>query len=218
MKLSLRSLLYEVVFEEKCPICGNKSQWKISPFCVTCWGKINPLENSRITAGQFHHDFWKYVDTLSCLSYYEGVLKEAIHVFKYLGVTRVGKELGKLLSNIEPPNIEVLIPVPLHLTKLKKREFNQSAIIAKELSKAWKIPIDLDSLVKIRNTSDQASLNEKERKVNIKDAFYLAKPLKFKMIGIVDDVVTTGATLSECGKILKRGGAEEVHAITLAKT
>lgn len=218
MKLSLRSLLYELVFDEKCPICGNKSHWKVSPFCNHCWSRITPLENNRITAGQFHHDFWRYVDSLSCLSYYEGVLKEAIHVFKYLGVIRVGKELGKLLSKIEPPEIEVLIPVPLHLTKLKNREFNQSVVLAKMLSKEWKIPIDLDSLVKIRNTSDQASLSEKERKVNIKDAFYLTKPLKLKRIGIVDDVVTTGATLAECGKVLKRGGAEEVHAITLAKT
>lgn len=218
MRLSLRSFLYELIFEERCPVCTRSSSLKTSPFCDSCWSRIIPFENTQIRLGQFSSSFWEKVDSLNFLSYYEGVLKEAINHFKYLGVVRIGRELGRILSLIRVPEIEILIPVPLHKSKLLKREFNQSAILAYELSKAWSIPIELDSLVKVKKTSDQATLSEKARKSNLRDAFSIAKPLRYRKVGLVDDVVTTGATVYECAKVLKEGGALEVHVIALAKT
>lgn len=217
MKLSLRSLLYDLVFFESCPICKKKSYWKYSPFCEDCWNSIEVFSLHQITTGKFHRDFWKFVDSLTCFGAYEGVLKDAIHCFKYGGIKRIGKELGRLLSSVKPPEIDILIPVPLHINKLRQREFNQSAILAKECSKAWKIPLSLKILYKIKHTLDQASLEAKDRFNNVKDAYIVKESINGLKIGLIDDVTTTGATLMECAKVLKKAGAKEIHAITLAR-
>ncbi|MCX7988816.1 MAG: hypothetical protein N2647_05180, partial [Thermodesulfovibrio sp.] len=114
MKLSLRSLLYELIFNEKCPICKKESYWQISPFCIDCWNKIKPLENNKITKGKFNEEFWNYIDTLYSYSNYEGTIKEAISLFKYSKIKRLGKNLGKLLTTLQPPPIDIIVPVPLH--------------------------------------------------------------------------------------------------------
>jgi ComF family protein len=113
--------------------------------------------------------------------------------------------------------LDILIPVPLHNKKIKTREFNQTAILAKELSKSWKIKLELEVLIKIKDTADQASLDVNQRKNNVKNAYYLKKEVKDLNIGLIDDVVTTGSTLLECAKVLKRGGAKSIHAFTLAR-
>lgn len=218
MKLSLRRLLFDLIFYEKCPICNGKSYWEIAPFCINCWERITPLEVQKIKSGNFNKYFWKYIDTLYSYSNYEGPLKEIIHYFKYHKIMRLGRQLGRLLSKIEKPSVDLIIPVPLHYKKLLAREFNQSAILAKELSKAWRIPVAFDCLIKIKNTQEQASLNKSERERNIKDAFFIQKTLENKKVALVDDVITTGSTLLECSKTLKRyGKVYEVCAITLAR-
>jgi len=217
MRLSLGSLLYDLVFNERCPVCNKNSYWKFAPFCFSCWQEIEPFSSNRIFTGQFHGDFWKYIVSLHSFGAYEGMLKSAIHCFKYGGIIRIGRELGKLMSKINPPDIDILIPVPLHIKKLRQREFNQSAILAKELSKAWNTPLSINSLIKIKDTLDQASLDAKDRPQNIKDAYSVIKGVKGLKVGLVDDVLTTGSTLMECAKVLKKSGAKEIHAITLAR-
>lgn len=218
MRLSLRSLLCEIIFSERCPICNNKSSWQVAPFCINCWGKIKPFETQKITRGKFHKNFWNYIDALYSYSSYEGTIKEAIHIFKYKKIMRLGRQLGKLLSKIEKPLIDVIIPVPLYAKKLKEREFNQSAVLAKELSEAWEIPLILDCLIKIKNTNEQALLSEVDRKENLKDAFTVKTKLNNLNVGLIDDVVTTGSTLTECAKVLKiKGKAKNIYAITLAR-
>lgn len=218
MKLSLRSLLCDLFFHEKCPVCNRNSHYKYSPFCEFCWNKIEAFSSPRIVTGRFHTDFWKYIVSLSSFGAYEGVLREAIHRFKYDGIKRLGKELGKLLSSVVPPEIDLLIPVPLHKNKLRKREFNQSAILAKQYADAWDIPVKFTLLVKVKDTKDQASLEGKDRLNNVKDAYAVTGVVKGIKVGLVDDVVTTGATLMECAKVLKKAGVKEVHGITLART
>ncbi|GAB6182961.1 ComF family protein [Thermodesulfovibrio hydrogeniphilus] len=217
MKLSLRSLFYELIFNERCPICSKKSDYEFSPFCIDCWKSIEGFSFNRITTGNFAKNFWKYVDSLSSFGSYEGVLKEAIHCFKYAGVKRVGIKLGELLSRIQPPQIDVLIAVPVSKRKLIQRGFNQSAILSKVLSCKWNLPLNLTALIKIRETVDQASLDAMDRIENVKNAFLCKENLKNLRIALVDDVVTTGATLTECARALKKAGASEVHAITIAR-
>lgn len=217
MKLSLRSLLYDLVFYEHCLICNRKSYWKYSPFCESCWLRIESFSLNTITTGHFHPEFWKYIFTLTSYGAYEGVLKEAIHCFKYGGIKRVGRELAKLMVSVSPPEIDILVPVPLHINKLRKRQFNQSAVLAKECANAWKIPLSLTMLFKIKDTLAQTSVDAKQRLSNIKNAYSVKGSLKGIKVGLVDDVVTTGATLIECAKVLKKAGAKEVHAITLAR-
>ncbi len=218
MRLSLRSFLYDLVFHELCPICRKNSYWKVAPFCFSCWKQIEPFSSNTLFKGQFHGDFWKYIRSLHSFGAYEGVLKEAIHCFKYRGRKRVGRELGKLMTSLKPPQVDVLIPVPLHIKKLRRREFNQSAVLAKELSISWGIPLNLNSLIKTKDTLEQALLDAKDRYSNIKDAYSVIDVITEVKIGLVDDVVTTGSTLMECAKALKKAGAKEIHAITLART
>lgn len=218
MRLSLRSLLYDLVFSEKCPICGSNASFGVSPFCNACWNSIKSFKLTHINKEEVLDEFWKYVDSLSCFGAYDGVLREAISIFKYQRVKRIGRLLGKFLIDISPKNLDILIPVPLSSKKLREREFNQSAILAMEVSKHLKIPLSLTTLKKLRDNHPQVSLRASERKKNVKDVYVVVRNVKDLKIGLVDDVITTGATIAECAKILKKSGAKEVHAITLAKT
>ncbi|MEJ5226688.1 ComF family protein [Thermodesulfovibrio sp.] len=217
MKSSLRRHLYELIFPESCPICRKKSNWEVSPFCKECWLSIEKFSCHKITTGKFDKEFWRYIKSLHSFGSYEGTLKEAIHYFKYEKIKRLGKELGKLMCQIPLINIDILIPVPLTKNKLLQRGFNQSAILTNYLSKCWNKPLNLVTLFKIKDTLEQASLEAKYRTYNVKDAYNVIHSLRDLRIGLVDDVVTTGATLTECAKLLKKAGAKEIHAITLAR-
>ncbi len=217
MKLSLRSLFYELIFYERCPICSRKADFELSPFCIDCWKSIKRFRFHRISTGNFTKNFWECIDTLSSFGSYEGVLREAIHYFKYAGLKRIGIRLGKLLCSIPSPQIDLIMAVPVTKSKLIQRGFNQSAVLAKVLSREWRISLNLTALTKIKETADQASLEARDRLENVKNAFICKENLKGLRIGLVDDVVTTGSTLSECARMLKKAGASEVHAITIAR-
>ena len=122
-------------------------------------------------------------------------------------------DLGPLLSKA---NIDELIPVPLHNVKKRERGFNQSEVIAKEISKIFNIPTNTSLLKRSKWTIYQTKLNTQERKTNIENAFILKEKLTNTRFAIVDDVLTTGATTNECARILKNGGAKFVGAISLA--
>lgn len=113
----------------------------------------------------------------------------------------------------------VFIPMPLHKNKKRKRGFNQSEIIAKELSLALNIPLKTNILVKTENTQSQTNLTREERAKNIKNAFQTKNPseIEGKIIFLVDDVFTTGATMEEAAKTLKKAGASHVWGLAVAR-
>ena len=125
--------------------------------------------------------------------------------------------------NTNPPIVRlsslVVLPVPLHPKRLRERDFNQSLILAKEISKAVGIPLIIDNLQRIRWTRPQIELKGEERLINVKGAFALKnhKAIEGKSILLIDDVYTTGATVRECSKILKKAGVEKVYVLTLAR-
>jgi ComF family protein len=112
----------------------------------------------------------------------------------------------------------MIVPVPLHAGRLKERCFNQSLLIARELSRIISSPLLYDRLKRNRDTGQQVGLKAIERKKNVSGAFTLIEPELFrgKKVLLVDDVITTGATLNECSKVLKRAGAD-VIALTVAR-
>lgn len=112
---------------------------------------------------------------------------------------------------------DLLIPMPLHPSRLKERGFNQSAEIAKILARALNIPIALDVCSKVRDTAPQASLPLKERGSNVKGAFACSIDLSGKRVAMVDDVMTSGATLNELAKTLAKHGAPEINAWVVAR-
>jgi ComF family protein len=115
---------------------------------------------------------------------------------------------------------DVIIPVPLHPARLRTREFNQSLLLADQLSRYLSRPVSAGNLVRIAATDPQTTLTRKARLRNLRNAFNIRRPqdLAEKRILLVDDVFTTGTTLNECAKILRKAGAGPVFALTLART
>jgi ComF family protein len=148
---------------------------------------------------------------------YEGVLSEAIHQFKFHGVRRLYKPLGNLLCHLDIPHADRIIPVPLSKKGLIKRGFNQSLLLSKVISKETGIPLSMDFLLKTKETPPQIGLSAKERVTNLRNAFEVRGNLKDMSLLLVDDVITTGATIRECSKMLMKAGAQEVIVLALAR-
>ncbi|MFN8593927.1 MAG: phosphoribosyltransferase family protein [Thermomicrobiales bacterium] len=122
-----------------------------------------------------------------------------------------------LLLTLEP-GFDLLVPVPLHRSRLKERGFNQALVIAGELERTLLIPV-ADCLARTRRTNAQAQLAAHERSSNVADAFAVIDPdaVRGAAVLLIDDVVTTGATLGACADVLRQAGARAVSAATLAR-
>jgi ComF family protein len=148
---------------------------------------------------------------------YEGILSDAINLFKFHGVKRLSKPLGRLLLCFDTSGIDAVIPVPLSVGGLRNRGFNQSLLLAKTISDDREIPLVIDGLFKRFETPPQIGLSAKERARNLKGAFIATTTFTNQRIMLVDDVITTGATANECSRQLIAAGASEVVVITLAR-
>jgi ComF family protein len=163
-------------------------------------------------------------DGVRAVGYYQDILKDIIHIFKYRGKVGVGKHLIALMNQSyrekwDLISFDAIIPVPLHSRRLKEREFDQALILAKGISKRQNIPLMYGNLVRQRWTESQTNLAKKERAHNVKGAFSLRNPDRVRGLRIllIDDVYTTGATISECAKVLKKTKAQHVYAFTIAR-
>jgi ComF family protein len=125
-----------------------------------------------------------------------------------------------MAANIRPiRDIDLIVPIPLHKTRLRQRGFNQALLLASGIGKRFHIPLSYDNLVRLRATRPQVELSGEERIKNVAGAFSLVRPrdVRSKTIILVDDVFTTGATMNECAAVLKDAGAAHVMALTVAR-
>lgn len=148
---------------------------------------------------------------------YEGVFAEAIHQLKFYGVRRLAKPLGEFLLRIDIPHADGIVPVPLTKKSLNSRGFNQSLLLAHVVAKRTGIALYKDSLIKIRETPPQIGLSAGERLTNLKNAFAVRGNLKGLSLLLVDDVITTGATVRECSRMLMKAGVKEVTVLSMAR-
>lgn len=157
--------------------------------------------------------------TLAAFSYHFPI-DRLLHAFKYSGNLALIEILAKPLAQLaaDHPRPDLLLPMPLHPGRLKERGFNQSLEIAKPISRWLDIPLSADACQRTRDTPTQAGLKWKERRRNVRRAFACDLDLAGKKIAVVDDVMTTGATLNEISRILKGRGASEVSAWVVART
>ncbi len=172
----------------------------------------------------------KLAGIYSALPYQEKFLtRKLIYQFKYPPhLQSLGKELAKIIAHhliITGKNREdiwensVLVPIPMELTKMKNRGYNQTEILVRELGHILNVPLILDSLVKTKKTAPQMELSAKERLENVKNAFLVkdASQINNKKVFLVDDVYTTGSTMEECARLLKQAGAKQVWGICIAR-
>ena len=150
---------------------------------------------------------------------YEGAVVTMIHRFK-LGRRREYAELFASLMAVEAvklPDVDIVVPVPMEREKLPSRGYNQCDLLGKSLCSELNLPLK-DALIRRSNTIDQVGLSARERRRNVRGSYKVvdASSVKGKNVLIVDDVLTTGATLSECARVLKVAGAKEVYAVTAA--
>jgi ComF family protein len=152
-------------------------------------------------------------------------LRSVIQKFKYGRKVSLGKPLGWLMARgceefLGQCRADLIVPVPLHPKRLRWRGFNQSVLLARQVSRAYGTPLDPFVLLRRRATPPQTQLTEEERRKNMRGAFATNpdRPIKNKSILLIDDVYTSGATVNECSRALRRGGAKEVYVLTLART
>lgn len=158
---------------------------------------------------------------------YDGELRELIHLLKYEQVLPAARVLGEMLAQaiakLDLTQRVLVIPVPLHGSKRRERGFNQAELIAhaaiKALPKAA-VESSAKTLVRVRPTISQIGLTRPQRRENMRGAFSVAHPSKVsgRSILLVDDVLTTGTTASECARVLRKAGAEKVWVATVART
>ncbi|MDY6951466.1 MAG: ComF family protein [Thermodesulfobacteriota bacterium] len=206
-----------------CASCQSRMTGIASPFCSRCGlpfvsreGEDHPCSECLLERKSFRK--------ARAFGVYEGSLMEAIHRFKYARRTSLSRPLSALTKDTfcrfwGPGAVDLLIPVPLHIKRLRERGFNQAYLLIRRWAKLEKIVCDPFSLVRTRWTEPQTSLSRKERKKNMRHAFAVShrERIEGQRILLVDDVYTTGSTANECARVLMEAGAEWVDLLTLAR-
>lgn len=198
----------QFIQDPQCKICGHPFQYHIEEefFCSSCIEKQPSYNKAR--------SVFVYNDSSSYL----------IKSFKYhddlTNCNLYAKWLANISKDISPDSI--LIPVPLHPLRLFIRKYNQAALIANSLGSIKKIPVLQDALIRTKYLPSQYKFNTRQRLLNVKGVFNLNKKyidvLKGKFVVLIDDVITTGATIEECSKVLKKADVSKIFVLTLAKT
>jgi ComF family protein len=241
---SLLQSIFSVLFPSDCRLCRTPLN-NISrvPVCDECLAEILPVRapqcilcGDRLASAQLLmgdgrcvncRDHEPAFDRAVSFSEYKGGLRGLIHLLKYDKVTSASGPLGKMLAHAmaelraSGDSTPLLVPVPLHKERRHTRGFNQAELIAQAAVRHFtgKLEIASDVLVRRRETISQVGLSREERIENMHDAFRVSDPVRVtgRSVIVVDDVMTTGTTLSECARVLKRAGVERVWAATVAR-
>lgn len=207
-----------------CNICWDKITFSSKPCCAICSYPFEYEPSLDMICGYCIMNNPQYDKSLFIMKYDE-FSKNLIQKYKYYDQIYLSSFFAKLMSLIIKSNnlqIDYIIPIPLHKKRLFERKFNQSAILSKKISEFLQINHLSQGIIKIKNTPKQSELSEQERILNSKGVYHVNTKyinlLKGKNILIVDDVYTTGSTINECSKVLKKEKVNKIYAITIAKT
>jgi ComF family protein len=206
-----------------CPSCSSGIRFIRPPLCPRCGIPFPVPEGKDHLCGECLAAERPYA-VARAVGYYEGTLLTAIHRFKYRGKTGIGEVLGRMMGDFargiwDMKIFSLILPVPLHRRRLRERGFNQAVILARELAKRFSIPLDFMTLRREVFTAPQVGLGREDRLMNVRGAFTVKRPERIagRRILLVDDVYTTGGTLTECARILIRAKADSVAVLTLAR-
>ncbi len=208
------------------------------PFCADCFARLRRISAPLCSRCGVPFDRTGGTDHLcgNCitsvppfavaraLGSYESTLLDAIHQFKYRGKVVTGEILGKFMAGTTYHGLDIhdyslVVPVPLHPKKLRRRGFNQSLILAREIAGFFGLPLDFTTLKRRLDTTPQITLGKEMRRKNVRGAFHVADRGKIEghRVLLVDDVYTTGSTVGECARMLLKSKAAQVGVLTLAR-
>ena len=231
--------MLDLVYPPHCLVCGA---WDTPMLCDTCragfvpvTGSVCPKCGKPFVESRCHTCFsaeqeggWHF-DKARGAFYYDGTIADAIQKLKYTKRELLAEPLGDcfaerlqtgaVLSLDEMSRIQAIVPVPLHPSRLRERGFNQAELLSRPIAKVWNVPLLPHTLHRAKKTKQQARLNGAERRANMTGEIFIVRntaQVAGRGILLVDDVMTTGATLSACANALKAAGATSVYAVTLA--
>lgn len=225
--------LLDLVLPAPCKACGAPSEgnrW----FCGACWATVRLFGGSACSrCGRAFESGPAHLcatcearppayDRAAAAGPYEGILAQAITLFKYRRKTGLAQPLGamlvKRLSDLPTP--DVVVPIPLHPRRLREREFNQSLLLAQEVSWTTHLPLDYRAVARVGWAPPQVEVSGPERLANVRGAFEVRNPsvIAERCVLLVDDVYTTGATVNECARVLRKADAAAVYVLTVART
>jgi ComF family protein len=232
----------DIIFPRKCILCENSHDGDRESICPNCMDKIpfinDPVcdrcgipfevtysieESLNYLCGECRSSPPLFDRALSVCQYDETV-RDIIAAYKYQNKPYIGKDLVSIINKFLGGRIaelfpELIIHVPLHVKRLKERGYDQAYILADGIGRELNIRVSYKNLVRTSYTTPQVDLNGMERMKNVKGAFFVTDPaeLKDRSILLIDDVFTTGATIKECVKVIKKAGAGKVYVLTFAK-
>lgn len=221
----------DLIYPPRCLVCGTIG----APyFCAECVDQVESIPRpycrrcghpSKSTRCRDCGGMPRSFTTARAAGVYSGPLRKAVHEFKYGGHRMLAEPLGQLLfdylshdSDFPWESADLLIPIPIHHTRKRLRGYNQSELLAEEISRLTGKPVMRDAVSRTVNTRPQVSLSEEGRRCNIRNAFSVSDniDLKKKVILLIDDVATTCSTVHECSLALLKGGAARVYVACLA--
>lgn len=219
--------LCNLLFPELCLGCNTGLHYGESLLCTKCIHSLPYTDHHLYPDNRVCRQFWGRLPEPSAMAllYFKkgGIVQQMIHHLKYNHQKKLGYFLGKLaagklLSSAEYKNIDFIIPVPLNRKRLHQRGYNQSECIAAGISEVMNIPLSTKHLLRIRKTSSQTKKNRYQRHENMRSVFSICNEtdLSNKHILLVDDVITTGATLEACALELIHCGIKKISIVAMA--
>lgn len=212
-------------YPEVCLCCGESLATQEEFVCTMCVYKLPKANYHKLEENPLQKVFWGRVevDNVSAYCHYKkgNIAQDLVHEMKYKGKKELGKSLGKWygqdLKGSSFNKAELIVPVPLHPRKLRRRGYNQSLYFAEGLSNSLGIPVMADGLVRIKDTETQTRKSRFSRWENVDGIFKVNKPeeLKGKHVLLVDDIITTGSTVEACVTELKKAGIAAVSVIAI---
>lgn len=227
-----RNLFLDILYPRRCPVCHEITVPFGKKICNVCRKKLKPISGPRcfccskplsMSEQEYCRDCMKirhFNQGLGIFSY-SSLLQDSLFKLKYGKRQEYGTFYGEFAAyysrdKIEKWKIDFIIPIPLHHRRMEKRGYNQAAVIATALGKKLKLPVEDKILKRRKNTKPQKELNHHERQENMKNAFIVRKKLNGGNILLVDDIYTTGSTIEEAAKVLKKAGAAKIFFLTVA--
>ena len=212
-----------MVYPPYCIFCQRLLSDGKESICDPCWDALPPFPRDHNILIEIKEklNIPVYIADVKTLWQFKDNVQFVIHRLKYKHHKFLARKIAYYITNliIFENKIDLLIPVPLHKKRKRIRGYNQSTLICKAVSRVTNIPVNETSLIRIKNTISQTTLNIIQRQNNVANAFQVVrkKEITGQAILLIDDVITTGSTINACAQQLKLNGANEVFAVSIAK-